>query len=169
MLGGGGVGVQLVLSDSHVGFISPGGLQDSLVGSATRILGGLLGALPRAFPKSWWAAGSWDFPWGSLGTYEKGVRIARIDGGSVCVGGPCRDPLSRQPLGRPPKEGTLEIARSLGCEGLKGELSAPTCSRFYGFRPSSSAKGTSGVRNFPASREGTLLQTRSRHASPRTS
>ena len=36
--------------------------QDSLVGSVPRILGGLLGALPRAFPKSWWAAGSFQDP-----------------------------------------------------------------------------------------------------------
>lgn len=60
-------------------------------------------------------------------------------------GGSIRDPLSRQPLGRPPKEGTLEISRSLGCEGLKGELSAPTCSKFYGFRPSPPPRALLGL------------------------
>lgn len=102
VLGGGGVGVsqafsprgvQLVLPDSHIGFISPGGLGDSLVGSAPPILGGLLGALPRASPKSQWPAGPLDFPMGDLWVpYKEDVWVARVEGGSgggVHVGIPC--------------------------------------------------------------------------------
>lgn len=157
VLGGGGVGVsqafsprgvQLVLPDSHIGFISPGGLGDSLVGSAPPILGGLLGALPRASPKSQWPAGPLDFPMGDLWVpYKEDVWVARVEGGSG--GGPCRDPLPKQPLRSHPDmelwschltsdsvpHSAVQIARSLGCEGLKGDSLASTCCKFLTLPP----------------------------------
>ena len=60
----------------------------------------------------------------------------------------------------------VQIARRLGCEGLKGEFSATALS-FVASAPAP-VKGTSRVRNFPERGKGTLLQTRSRHASLRT-
>ena len=126
----------------------------------------------KAFPKSWWAAGFWDF-WGSLGTYKSVSGLQEL---TVGVG--AREPLVQTVSWDATQKRNLgdvldsvphfvvQIARRLGCEGLKGEFSATTLS-FVASAPAP-AKGTSRVRNFPERGKGTLLQTRSRHASLRT-
>jgi hypothetical protein len=84
---------------------------------------------------------------------------------------PLKGPLPRQPLGRPPKEETLEVLPPSPlprqqCEGFKSELPTPGCN----FPPPLS-KGTPGVRNLPEKgrRPSDPSLTRFRHCSPKTS
>lgn len=155
--GRGGAGVQLVLPDSHCWLHQPrkpGGFTSGLnFFLTTPILEGLLEALSRPFPKSWWAVGFWDLGVGvgSLGTYKKCARTARVDCGSRGRGIPCPD----SPTGCHPKRNlgdvldsvphfVVQIARRLGCEGSReSSLQLPTLS-FMASAPGSAKRHFQG-------------------------
>lgn len=93
------------------------------------------GGSHKAFPKSWWAAGFWDFGGGGV----SGYLIKSVSGlQELIVGVGARVPLVQtvpsdatqkrnlgDVLGSVPHF-VVQIARRLGCEGLKGEFSATT-------------------------------------------
>lgn len=171
----GGAGVQLVLPDSHCWLHQPrkpGGFTGGLSTITAPILKGFLRALSRPFPKvggqqdSGTSGGLWVLIKSVSGLQELTVGVgARVP----LVQTVSWDATQKRNLGDvldSVPHFVVQIARRLGCEGLKGEFSATTLS-FVASAPAP-AKGTSRVRNFPERGKGTLLQTRSRHASLRT-